>query len=227
MPAYPRYFDHFFATQRISRFRFRALGNYALTQLREANLSAAFAPHAAELQAALNGFEPDLLRGIAHAPAGGTTAFRVARKQWLAFVDDAMKDYVTPRLRKLPVYAEFRQYRKSRLRALDHTTLLLHSRTLLNLYESHQAALHAEDLCADAQRLFRRLAHADESRTIAEAISDQARMARSADWLALARALRRFKAQLELHFDDPAEVYRFFDLTAAQPAPARLLVAVG
>ncbi|RAK65840.1 hypothetical protein [Hymenobacter edaphi] len=210
MPAYQIYFDNFFATLPISRVNFKALGTAVCTALREAELPSVFAPHLTELAAALDAFDVNLTEA-GGATAGSTEAFRAARKDWLAFVDDTMKDYVTPRLRKLPVYADFRQYQKSHLARLDQASLLQQSKNLLALYETHHAALHYPALPADARAVYQQLTQADNARTIAEAVIDAARVSISGDWLRLARALRRVKAQLELHFDEPAAVYRFFD----------------
>ncbi|KAA9332333.1 hypothetical protein F0P96_12710 [Hymenobacter busanensis] len=215
MPAYQSYFDHFFATLPISRVNFKALGTATLASLRQAQLGADFTAHETALQAALAGFDENLT-DAGESTSGGTAAYRAARKQWLAFVDDTMKDHVTPKLRKLPVYADFKQYQKSKLAGLTQAELLLEAKKLLALYEQHAAALGHATLPAEAQAAYRQLAATTEARTTADAAIDQARVALSADWLALARALRRLKAQLELRFDDAEQVYRFFDFGKVQ-----------
>ncbi|WP_400191955.1 hypothetical protein [Hymenobacter sp. B81] len=217
MPAYQSYFDHFFATLPLSRVNFKASGTSTLAALREADLGTAFAPHLTELEAALAGFDDALTE--ADAPtAGDTAAFRAARKAWLAFVDDTMKDYVTPKLRRLPAYADFRRYGKSRLAALAQADLLQDSQQLLALYTEHAAALGRPTLPAEARAAYQPLPDAWDARDTTDAGIAAARTDLSADWLALARALRRVKAQLELRFDEPAEVYRFFDFSKVRKA---------
>jgi hypothetical protein len=210
MSAYQSYFDNFFASLPISRVNFKALGSATLTKLREAKLGAEFAPHEAALQAALDGFDENLTDAD-ESTSGDTAAFKAARKQWLAFVDDTMKDYVTPKLRKLPVYADFKQYQKSKLNKLGQAGLLQDSKQLLGLYQEHAATMQHAQLPTAAQALYDQLTQAHQERGTTEAAIEGARVALEADWLALARALRRVKAQLELHFEEPAEVYRFFD----------------
>lgn len=217
MPAYQTYFDHFFATLPMSRVNFKQLGSTALTRLREASLGGEFRPHEDALQTALDGFD-DNLTDADESTAGDTEAFRAARKQWLAFVDDTMQDYVTPKLRKLPVYADFKRYQKSKLSKLAQAELLQESKPLLNLYQEHAAALQYPTVHADAKRLLEQLTLAHEERSGTEAGIDGARVALAADWLRLAQALRRLKAQLELRFEEPKEVYRFFDFGATRVA---------
>jgi len=210
MPAYQSYFDNFFATLPISRVNFKALGTSALTAGRQAGLGPEFTAHFTALEAALNGFDENLGEAD-ESTAGDTEAFRTARKNWLTFVDDATKDHVTPKLRKLPIYADFRKYFKSKLALLSQPELLQESKQLLALYTEHAAALNHAPLVAEAQAVYQQLTATDESRSTAGSAISGARVALTADWLALARALRRFKAQLELTFNDSAEVYRFFD----------------
>jgi hypothetical protein len=109
MPAYQTYFDNFFATLPMSRTNFKALGTATHTAVKQAELGAEFNSHLTALDAALNGFDVNLTEAD-ESTSGGTEAFRTARTKWLEFVDDAMKDYVTPKLRKLPAYANFRKY---------------------------------------------------------------------------------------------------------------------
>jgi hypothetical protein len=212
MPAYQSYFDNFFATLPLSRTNFKALGTFALTTAQQAGLGAEFTAHLTELQAAVNGFDEKLTEAD-ESTSGDTAAFRTARQKWLEFVDDTMKDYVTPRLRKLPAYADFKKYGKSKLGVLDQPQLLQDSKLLLALYTEHAGALGNPGLPAQAQAAYRALDAAYEARTITEAGISDARVGLSADWLRLARALRRLKAQLELKYELPEEVYRFFDFS--------------
>jgi hypothetical protein len=210
MPAYQSYFDNFFATLPVSRTNFKALGTATLTTAKEAGLGAEFTAHLTELQAALDGFDEKLTEAD-ESTSGDTAAFRAARKTWLEFVDDTMKDFVTPRLRKLPAYADFKKYGKSKLGALDQPRLLQDSKLLLALYTEHAGALGSPTLLAAAQAAYQALTTAHQARTTTEASISDARVSLSTDWLRLARALRRFKAQLELKYEQPEEVYRFFN----------------
>ncbi|UOQ74507.1 hypothetical protein [Hymenobacter cellulosilyticus] len=210
MSAYQSYFDNFFATLPMSRTNFKALGTATHLAVKQADLGAEFSAHLTALQAALDGFDENLT-GADESTAGDTEGFRAARTQWLEFVDDAMKDHVTPRLRKLPAYANFRKYSKSKLAVLEQADLLQDSKLLLDLYTAHASDLGQPGLPAAARAAYQQLVNAQESRGIADAAKSQARVALSADWLKLAQALRRLKAQLELRFEDPKEVYRFFD----------------
>ena len=136
MPAYVTYFDNPFLSLRMARADYKAQAQYTLRAVRQAAPGAAFAPLLAELEAAIAGFDANLTeRG--QPTAAGTGAYQLARKAWLAFVDDTMKDYVTPRLRKLPAYADFKAFGKSRLAGLRQDELLVQSRQLLALYAQH------------------------------------------------------------------------------------------
>ena len=75
------------------------------------------------LQTAIVGFNENLTDRT-QSMAGGTDAYHLARTAWLEFVDDTMKAYVTPKLRKLPVYADFKKFGKSKLSALRQPDLL-------------------------------------------------------------------------------------------------------
>ncbi|GAA3936695.1 hypothetical protein [Hymenobacter algoricola] len=214
MPAYQSYFDNFFATLPMSRHNFKALGTSALTKGRKADLGAAFTSIFTELESALGGFD-ESLRDANESTSGDTLEFGAARAKWLDFVDDTMKDYVTPRLRKLPIYADFKKYTKTKLAGRDQTRLLDDSKLLLPLYTEHATALGSPTLAAEAQKAYQLLAKAQTTRSETEGGISQARIHLAADWQALARALRRFKAQLELKFDSPLEVYSFFDFGKA------------
>jgi|GEM_PF-1749362 len=221
MPAYESYFENFFATLPISRVNFKALGTSTLTTVKQADLGSELTPHLTALQAALDDFDENLTDAN-EATAGDTLAFRTARTAWLTFVDDTMKDHVTPKLRKQPAYADFKKYGKSKLSHLPQPELLQDSKLLLNLYAEHAAALGAPTLLAAAQAAYQAVVAASETRDTTAASISQARVALPADWLALARALRRLKAQLELRFDEAADVYRFFDFSKVNK-PGRAL----
>ncbi len=212
--AYSTYFDNLFLGLRMARPDYKAQAQYSLRAVQQAALGAAFAPLLAVLETALAGFD-EHLTDRNKSTAGGTAAFRTARAQWLAFVDDTMKDYVTPRLRKLPVYADFKAFGKSRLAGLNQPTLLTESKALLSLYAAQQAALYPT-LGADAQQLYNALTAADETRDTQEGDITEAQLGLADDRLAIARAQRRLKAQLELTFDEPAKVYSFFDFSKAR-----------
>ncbi|HEX8327362.1 MAG TPA: hypothetical protein VF629_07465 [Hymenobacter sp.] len=212
--AYSTYFDNLFEALRMARPDFKAQAEYSLRAGREAALGTAFAPLLAELETAIGGFDENLAdRG--QSTAGGTTAFRQARAEWLEFVDDTMKDHVTPKLRKLPVYADFKKFGKSKLAALPQPALLTESERLLALYTAQQPSLYPT-LGAEAQAKYAALAAADASRDTQAATIDAAILDLAADRAAIARAQRRLKAQLELTFDQPEKVYSFFDFSAAK-----------
>ena len=212
--AYSTYFDNLFLGLRMARPDFKAQAQYSLRAVQQAALGAAFTPLLAALETALAGFD-EHLTDRTQSTAGGTEAFRTARAQWLAFVDDTMKDHVTPKLRKLPIYADFKKFGKSRLANLNQPTLLTESKALLDLYAAQQAALYPK-LGADARQLYDALDAADDTRDQQEGDITEARLGLADDRLAIARAQRRLKAQLELTFDEPAKVYSFFDFAKAK-----------
>ncbi|WP_046245806.1 hypothetical protein [Hymenobacter terrenus] len=214
--AYATYFDNPFLALRMARPAYKAQAEYALRSGREAALGAAFAPLLAELETAIAGFDENLTDSR-QSTAGGTDAFRQARTEWLEFVDDAMKDYVTPKLRKLPIYADFKKFGKSKLAALPQPELLTTSKALVALYLAQQAAL-GTDLATGAQAKYAALVAADDSRDTQDANIADARLDLTDDRAAIARAQRRFKAQLELTFDSPEKVYSFFDFSASKEA---------
>ena len=128
-----------------------------------------------------------------------------------------MKDHVTPKLRKLPIYADFKKFGKSRLADLNQPKLLTESKALLDLYQAQQAALYPA-LGAEAQQLYDALDAADETRDTQDGDITDARLGLADDRAAIARAQRRLKAQLELKFEDPAKVYSYFDFAKAESA---------
>ena len=214
--AYSTYFDNLFLSLRMARPDYKAQAQYSLRTLRAAALGAVFTPLLAELETAINGFD-EHLTDRNQSTAGGTGAFRIARTAWLEFVDDTMKDHVTPKLRKLPIYADFKKFGKSRLADLNQPKLLTESKALLDLYQAQQAALYPT-LGAEAQQLYDALDAADETRDTQEGDITDARLGLADDRAAIARAQRRLKAQLELKFEDAAKVYSYFDFAKAESA---------
>jgi hypothetical protein len=122
---------------------------------------------------------------------------------------------VTPKLRKLPVYADFKKFGKSRLSELAQADLLIQSQQLIDLYTEHQTAAARPTLAAEAAVKLKAVADADELRDKEAAAQDTLILGLEADRTAIAKAQRRLKAQLELTFDDPAKVYSFFDFGKA------------
>lgn len=213
--AYATYFDNPFLNLRMMRPEFKAQAQYALRAGRQAALAPAFAPLLAALETAIAGFDENLAERN-EPTAGATGTYHEARTAWLEFVDDAMKDFVTSKLRKLPVYADFKKYGKSKLAALRQPELLTQSRDLLALYVAQQTALGQPTLAADAQAKLAAVAAADEARDLQDVGTTDAILALADDRAAIARAQRHFKAQLELAFEDPNKVYSFFDFSKAR-----------
>ena len=213
--AYATYFDNPFLNLRMTRPEFKAQARYALRAGRQGELDAVFTPLLAALETAIAGFDEALLDS-SESTAGATGTYHEARAAWLEFVDDTNKDFVTPKLRKLPVYADFKKYGKSKLAALRQPELLVQSQQLVLLYAAQQAALGQPTLAADAQAALAAVAAADETRDLQDADTDAARLALADDRAAIARAQRRFKAQLELAFENPDKVYSFFDFSKAR-----------
>jgi hypothetical protein len=135
-------------------------------------------------------------------------------------VDDTMKDYVMPKLRKLPVYADFKQFGKSKLAALKQPELITESAALLKLYIAQLDALYPT-LVAEAQARYSALTTADETRDTQDATITDAILDLADDCAAIARAQRRLKAQLELTFEDEARGYSFFDFSKARLPKAK------
>jgi len=211
------YFENPFLTLSMARPAYKAQAEYSLRAVREADLGAAFTPLLAALETAITGFDENLTDG-GQSTAGGTGAYHEARTAWLDFVGDTMLDYVTPKLRKLPVFADFKKFGKSKLKALGQPALLTQSKALLALYAEQQAALKYPTLGAEADALYQTLAATDETRDIQGATITDARLDLADDRAAIARAQRRLKAQLELTFDQPEKVYSFFDFSKAESA---------
>ena len=212
--AYATYFDNPFNSLRMDRPAYKAQAEYSLHAVTEAALGAAFTPLLAELATAIGGFD-ESLTDRNQSTAGGTDAYHLARTEWLAFVDDAMKDYITPKLRRLPAYADFKKFGKSKLAAQAQPKLLTDSKALVVLYRTHQAALYPA-LGAEAQKKYEALAAATETRDTQSATIDAAVLDLAADRAAISRTQRRLKAQLELTFEEAKKVYSFFDFSAAK-----------
>ena len=214
--AYSTYFDNPFLALRMARPDFKAQAQYSHRAVTEAALGAAFTPLLAALATAIAGFDENL-SDRNQSTAGGTDAFRLARTEFLEFVDDTLKDYVTPKLRKLPVYADFKKFGKSKMAALTQPELLTQAKALLQLYLDHQAALYPT-LVAEAKVKYDALTAADATRDTQEATISEAILDLADDRTAIARAQRRLKAQLELTFEQPEKVYSFFDFAASKEA---------
>ncbi|MGY3089746.1 hypothetical protein ACVWYF_002794 [Hymenobacter sp. UYAg731] len=214
--AYTTYFENPFASLRMDRPAYKAQAEYSLHAVTEAALGAAFTPLLAALATAIGGFDENLTDRN-QSTAGGTDAYHLARTEWLAFVDDTMKDYVTPKLRKLPAYADFKKFGKSKLATQAQPKLLTDSKALVALYRTHQAALYPT-LGAEAQKLYAALATTTETRDTQSATIDAAVLDLADDRAAIAHAQRRLKAQLELTFEKAEKVYSFFDFSKAESA---------
>ena len=211
---YSTHFDNLFLALRMARPDYKAQALANLRAVREAALGKPFDPLLAALETAIDGFDEHLTDSNT-STAGETGAYHKARTEWLEFVDDTMKDHVTPKLRKLPVYADFKKYGKSKFARRKQPKLLTESAALLQLYATHQNALYPT-LVAEATAKIKALNDVDETRDTQDATITDARLALADDRAAIARAQRRLKAQLELTFDSPEKVYSFFDFSAAQ-----------
>ena len=212
--AYSTYFDNLFLALRMNRPAYKAQALSSLRAATEANLGAAFTPLLAALDTAITGFDENLADRN-QSTTGGTDAFHEARIKWLEFVDDTMKDYVTPKLRKLPIYADFKKFGKSKLADLEQDTFVTQAKALLQLYTEQQGLLYPE-LGTDAKKLYDALVAADETRDTQDSTITGATLALASDRNAIARAQRRLKAQLELTFEAPDKVYSFFDFSKAR-----------
>ncbi|WP_210516519.1 hypothetical protein [Hymenobacter terricola] len=212
--AYSTYFDNLFLALRMARPDFKAQASYALRAGREAALGKEFDPLLADLDTAITGFD-ETLADRNQSTASGTDAYHLARTAWLEFVDDTMKDHITPKLRKLPIYADFKKFGKSKLAARKQPKLLTEAQALLALYTAEQGRLYP-GLGADAKKLYDALVATDENRDKQAATIDTAIVDLADDRAAIARAQHRLKAQLELTFDKPEKVYSFFDFSTAR-----------
>lgn len=206
-------FDNFFRTLAISRVNYKTLATYSLRTAQGAGLPASFTPMLTSLDTHITAFDENLVEGL-DPTAGTTEAFRRARKSWLAFVDDTMKDHVTPKFRKDAAYADFRKLNKNKLSNLTQPELLTESKALLQLYSDHAAALTAPTLVASAQAAYDAMETADEGRDTQAATLDTARLALAGDRDDVATDLFALKCQLHLRFPNDADkVYSFFDFS--------------
>ena len=214
-------FENPFRTLPVSRVNFKALAQSALRTAQQAGLPATFTPTLSSLSTHIDSFDENLTERL-DPTAGTTEAFRRARKAWLAFVDDTMKDYVTPRLRKDPAYADFGKFTRSKLRVLPQDELLADSKPLLGLYADHAAALGAPTLVADAQAAYDAMETADAGRDHKAAALDTAALALAGDRDEIATDLFALKNQLHLRFPhDSDKVYSFFDFSKVRRKAAK------
>ncbi len=232
-PPYFSYFQNLFLTLVISRPNFRGLGQYTLDGLRQARtasrIGAEFDPLLAGLADSLQKFDATLGERL-DPTAGDTEAFRQARTQWLAFVQEQQLKVVNAALYGKPALKDFRRLTRGKLAAMPQETLLINSGALAALYADNAAALQplyavhnppvagqpAETLAARATRLAAALRAADSARDQGDQAIDTAITTLAADWVALALALRRVKGMLEVVFDTDQEVYDFFDFSKAR-----------
>lgn len=214
-------FDNFFANLAISRVNYKALATFSLRKAQGAGLPATFTPTLSSLGTHIDAFDENLIERL-DPTAGTTLAFQEARKKWLTFVDDTMKDLVTPKLRKLPAFADFKKLSKSRLRNLAQDDLLVESKALLVLYTDNATALGVPTLVANAQEVYDALVAADETRDEQTSTRDDATLALAGDRDDIAADLFALKCQLHLRFpNDPDKVYSFFDFSKVRPSGSK------
>lgn len=229
MAPYFSYFLNFFLTLVISRPNFRALAQYTRDALKGAGLGPLFDPFIQDLDTAIAGFDVNLIQRE-DPTAGDTEAFRQARAQWLHFVLEVQVKVVNPAMFGKTALKDFRKFTHGKLAALDQDELPILSDALVVLLGDHQAVLQPlyaahfptpagqqpQTLVAKATELVTSVRDADSARDQAFATVDTTIQNLAKDWVALARALNRAKAMLELTFDDPKDVYRFFDFSKAK-----------
>lgn len=214
-------FDNFFANLAISRVNYKALATFSLRKAQGAGLPATFTPTLSSLSTHIDAFDENLIERL--SPTAGTTLeFQQARKTWLTFVDDTMKDLVTPKLRKVAAFADFKKLSKNKLRNLPQKDLLVESKALLVLYSDHATALGAPTLVTDAQKVYDALAAADETRDEQTSTLDDTTLALAGDRDNIATDLFALKCQLHLRFpNDPDKVYSFFDFSKVRPSGSK------
>lgn len=229
MGAYFTYFLNFFLSLAISRPNFRGLAQYTRDALKGAGLGPLFEPFIQDLDVAIAGFDVNLTERN-DPTAGSTEAFRQARKAWLTFVFEQQMKVVNAALFGQPALKDFRQFTRGKLSGLGQETLLTHSDALVQLYTDNATALQPfyavhnptpagqppVTLVEKAKALVKTLREAHSTRNQADAAIDTSIQELAKDWVALARALNRAKAMLELTFDDPKQVYVFFDFSKAR-----------
>ena len=204
-------FDNFFRTIAISRVNYKALATYSLRTAQGAGLPATFTPTLTALSTHLDAFDENLTERL-DPTAGSTEAFRRARKAWLKFVDDTMKDHVTPKLRTAAAYADFKKLTKNKLSELTQDELLTTSKPLLQLYTDHATVLGAPTLAAAAQTVYDVMDTADAGRDQQSATLETATLALAGDRDEIATDLFALKSLLHLRFPNDADkVYSFFD----------------
>ena len=234
-PPYFSYFQNLFLTLVISRPNFRGVGQYTLDGVQQARtagrLGAEFDPLLLGLADGIAKFDTALGQRL-DPTAGDTEAFRQARTQWLAFVQEQQIKVVNPALFGKSALKDFRKFTRGKLAALAQETLLTQSEALVKLYTDNAAALQPlytvynppltgqqpEKLADRAKALAAALRAADSTRDQGDQAIDTAITALAADWVALALALRRIKGMLEVVFDTDQEVYDFFDFSKAKPS---------
>ena len=220
-------FDNFFRTLAISRVNYKALASHSLTAAQSAGLPATFTPTLSSLSTHIDAFDENLVEGL-DPTAGATEAFRQARKAWLTFVDDTMKDIVTPKLRKAPAYADFKKFSRNQLRALTQDGLLTESKALLKLYADHAGALATPALAAAAKAAYDAMAAADTDRDEQGVTQDTARLALAGDRDEIATDLFNLKCQLHLRFPNDADkVYSFFDFSKVRKSGQKKKAGTG
>jgi hypothetical protein len=216
LPMKKKYFTYFenpFLALRMPRPAYKEQAQHTLRAVREAGLDAAFGPLCDELEKLIGEFDEGLTERE-ESTGGDTQAYHTKRAEWLEFVDDTYIDYVKPKLRKLPGFADFRPYGKSRLAALKQEDLIVKSNALLEVYAEYESKLYPT-LVKDARAKLKAMTDVDAHRDTQDAATDTTILDLADDRRAIAQTQRRLKAQLELTFDEPEKVYSFFDFSKA------------
>ena len=211
---YYSYFENPFLALRMTRPAYKEQAQHLVRAVREAALGGPFEALCDALETEIGDFDENLTERQ-QPTAGDTAAYHVARQAWLDFVEDTYIDFVKLKLRKLPVFADFKPFGKSRLAALDQADIITRSDGLIALYTANQTLMGYPMLAQDAQAKLKAMTDVDEIRDTKDAATDATILDLLGDRKAIALAQRRVKAQLELKFDEPAKVYSFFDFSAA------------
>lgn len=214
-----KYFSYFeipFLALRMPRPAYKEQAQHNLRAVREADLGPAFEPLCEALETAVDDFDENLTERE-EPTEGDTRAYHTKRAEWLTFVDDTYIDFVQTKLRKLDGFADFKPYRKSRLKALKQDKLIVKSNALIEVYAKYEDKLYPT-LVKEARAKLKAMTDVDEQRDTQDAATDTTILDLADDRRAIALAQRRVKAQLELTFDDPAKVYSFFDFSKAYVA---------
>ena len=211
---YFTFFEIFFFGLRMTRPEYKEQAQHLLRAVREAKLGPEMEAECVAFEAVIDSFDENLTER--QAPTEGETEdYHRKRQEWLDFVDDTMKDFVTPKLRKLPVYDDFKPFGKAKLSALKQDKFITNSQGLIKLYLANQKTMGYPTLGADAQKKLDAVTGIDATRDTHDATLDTTILDLGTDWKAIALAERRIKARLELLFDDPKKVYSFFDFSKA------------